>query len=114
MYEAITEEETSGKPSNRYSHLTHARQFNVEPGKTVHIEAYHTANTEGGDFVFAYNAGAGWIDMFTVTKIADDNNTQNYPLTGVSGSIYIRVTDTDHTAGNRDLDTVYVDYIIVN
>ena len=114
-YESITEEETTGKPSTRYSVLSHAWSFNIAANSTVQVEAYRTVSPDGDDFVFSYNAGSGWVEMFTLTKTADDNNTQNYVLPGgVSGSIYVRVDDTDQTPGNRDLDTVYVDYIIVD
>ncbi|MEE9368742.1 MAG: putative Ig domain-containing protein [Pontiella sp.] len=52
--------------------------------------------------------------MVTFTKTADDNATQLYALpSSVSGTVYIRVVDTDSTSGNQGLDTIYVDQMYV-
>jgi hypothetical protein len=50
--------------------------------------------------------------MFTVDN---DNTDANYyhSLTGTSGTVYVRVTDTDQSQGNRNLDTVFVDYMVI-
>jgi hypothetical protein len=52
--------------------------------------------------------------MLTVTKISDDDTYQTYSLPGsVSGTVYIRVEDTDSTRGNGAADTVYVDHMFI-
>ena len=52
--------------------------------------------------------------MLTVTKTADDNTPQSCPLPDeTSGIIYVRVIDTDRSAGNTSLDTVYIDNMYV-
>jgi len=44
----------------------------------------------------------------------DPGNLQSAALPeGVNGTIYIKVEDTDHTAGNRSLDTVFVDHLYI-
>ena len=52
--------------------------------------------------------------MLTVTKTAYDGLYQSFALpSSLSGTIYIRVKDTDQTQGNRDLDTIHVDHLFV-
>ena len=61
------------------------------------VEAFHDANSEGDDFVFSCSTdGINFTDLITVTKTSDDNTAQIAPLpAGVSGTVYIRVRDTD-------------------
>ena len=55
-YEAIQEETTTGKPSNRVSRLEHKWTFDVSGTSPVfYVEACHTANSEGDDFLFSYS-----------------------------------------------------------
>jgi hypothetical protein len=52
--------------------------------------------------------------MVTVTKTSDDDATQSYEMpASTSGTVYIRVKDTDQSQGNKTLDTVYVDYMYI-
>ena len=115
--EAIRETETGGKPSNRTTLLEHTWTFNVTGGDTVtfFVEAWHTANSEGDDFLFAYSTdGTNFTDMLAVTKTADDDAAQSYEFpAGTSGTVTIRVTDTDQTPGNRTRDTLYVDEMYI-
>jgi len=117
IYEAIEEKESGGKPDRRYSYLQHKWTFNITGGNivTFYVEAYHTSNSEGDDFVFAYSIDdLTYTDMLTVTKTSDDNAYQTYALPGsLSGTVYIRVKDTDQTRGNRTLDTIYVDHMYI-
>jgi hypothetical protein len=116
-YEAISEVQSGGKPANRYSLLEHKWTINVTGGNSVtfYVEAYKTANSEGDDFVFAYSTDdANYTDMVTVSKTADDNAAQSFTLPNtLSGTVYIRVQDTDSTAGNLNLDTVYIDEMYI-
>ena len=115
--EALRETETGGKPSNRTTLLEHTWTFNVTGGDTVtfFVEAWHTANSEGDDFLFAYSTdGTNFTSMLTVTKTADDDAAQSYVLpAGISGTVTIRVTDTDQTPGHRTRDTLYVDQMFI-
>ncbi|UCE99380.1 MAG: DUF362 domain-containing protein [Planctomycetota bacterium] len=112
-YESIEEVESPGGPSTRYSYLEHKWTVDVTGGVTVtfHVEAYHSANSEGDDFVFAYSTDdQTYTDMVTVTKTSDDDIVQSYEMPNdISGIVYIRVKDTDQTKGNLVLDTVYID-----
>jgi len=117
VYEAITEIKSGGNPANQYSYLEHKWTINVIGNEiiTFYVEAYHTANTEGDDFIFAYSTdNSNYTDMVTVTKTSDDNTYQSYVLpSNTSGTVYIRVKDTNRTAGRKVLDTIYVDHIYI-
>jgi len=113
LYESITEVLSSGGPTTKYSYLEHKWTIDVTGGVgvTFNVEAYHTANSEGDDFVFAYSTdNVTYTNMVTVTKTSDDNTAQSYSLpNGINGIVYVRVQDTNRTKGRSVLDTVYID-----
>lgn len=117
-YEGISERESGGKPSKRYSYLEHKWTFDLTGSfNTInfYIEAYHTANSEGDDFVFAYSTNdVSYSDILTATKTVDDDNYQSAELPNtLSGTIYIRVLDSDRSQGNRVFDTIYIDHMYI-
>ncbi|SHK48169.1 Metallo-peptidase family M12 [Rubritalea squalenifaciens DSM 18772] len=116
VYEVLREEKTNGKPSSRVSSLEHTWSFDIGSGGILvelSVEAYHSSNTEGDDFVFAYSTdGINFTDLITVTKTSDDNTAQIAPLpAGVTGTVYVRVRDTDRTVGNGGQDTISIDHL---
>ncbi len=116
-YESITEVESGGKPASRYSHLEHKWTVDVTGGSdvTFYLEAYRSSSSDGDNFVFAYSTDdITYTDMATVTKVADDGSYQTFDLpSDLSGTVYIRVKDTDRTAGNKALDTIYIDHLFI-
>lgn len=110
VYQVLTE---SGDPSA----LEHEWTFNVRVGElvTFYVEAYHTANREGDDFVFAYSTnGTDYIEMGIVIDTVDDDTMVWYALPrGTSGTVTVRVLDTDRTGGNTAADSLYVDEIYI-
>lgn len=117
-YESITEVESGGKPSNRRSFLEHTWTFDLvgnADSVTFNVEAYHTANSEGDDFTFAYSLdGNAYTNMLTVSAVSDTNMVQSFALpSNLSGTLFVRVTDDDQSQGNRSLDTIYVDQMYV-
>ena len=115
--EAITERQSGGKPSKRYSYLEHTWTFDVEAGSAVtfNINAWAPASSEGDTFVFTYSTdGSDYTEMFTISAGTDDDSYQTFPLpAATSGTVYVQVTDTDRSQGNRNLDTVYVDHMFI-
>lgn len=113
VYEVMREDY---KPK-RYSRLDHRWTFDVTGGGTVtfHVEAWHTVNSEGDEFLFAYSTDdIDYTSMLTVTKTSDDNMAQSFELPeGVSGTVYVRVTDTDRTKGNNSWEYLYVDLMFI-
>ncbi len=108
VYETITEVLTGGT-----SQLEQRWTYNVTGGSSVvfNVKGYHTSNSEGDDFIFAYSTnGTTWTNMVTVTKTTDDGNFQTYTMPGgTSGTVYVRVQDADRTNGRNNLDTIYID-----
>jgi hypothetical protein len=113
----LSELHTSGKPSNRLSLLDHIWAFDVQPGAnyTFSVEAYHTPNAEGDHFVFSYSLDDhAYVPMVTVTKTLDDDTPQTFAFPAeVSGEVYVRVQDTDLTPGNRGIDSLFVDAMVI-
>jgi hypothetical protein len=112
--EQITETETNGNPSRRYSFLEHRWSFSVSPGNAAvfFVKAFGSNSSDGDDFEFAYSLNdSDYSQMLTV----DDATIGSYRTfalpTGTSGIVYIRVRDTDRTGGNVVRDTVYVDHM---
>jgi hypothetical protein len=112
----ITEVESGGKPSKRYSYLEHKWFFDVQPGNlvTFYFNAWSDSSSDGDQFMFAYSTDdSEYINMLTVNATYD-NGYQSYPLPpSTSGRVYVRVVDTNRTQGNRSLDTIYVDHIFI-
>ena len=115
--EVLTESLTGGTPSTRKSQLEHTWSLTVAPGgmQTFFVDAWHTANTEGDDFVFEYSLNnLTWIPMVTVTKTADNSVHQTYVFgENVTGPIQVRVRDLDRTEGRSRLDKLSIDEMFV-
>jgi PKD repeat protein len=113
--ESIAEIEYTGHPRKRYSYLEHRWTFNVPSSSTVtfFIEAYRPASPDGDNFVFAYSTdGAAYTDLVTVASATEQVYSAAMPAS-VSGTVYIRVLDTDRSWGNIDLDAIYVDEMYI-
>jgi len=116
--EALTEAvKQAGKPSKRHDELSHIWTFDVTGGNSVvfWVDAWKSASPDGDDFVFSYSSdGASYVDMLVVTKTSDDSFYQSYTLpNSLTGTVYVRVQDTDRSAGNQNLDTLYVDEMYI-
>ncbi|MHC4401862.1 MAG: Calx-beta domain-containing protein, partial [Planctomycetota bacterium] len=116
-YEAVTERLSGGKPQNRYSYLEHKWTIDVTRGAAVtfYLEAYRDSNSEGDDFVFAYSTDdVNYLPIATVTETSDDDVYQTFDLPGsLSGTVFVRLTDTDQTPSNNSPDTIYVDHMFI-
>jgi VCBS repeat-containing protein len=116
IVESITEQESGGKPETRYSYLEHIWNFNITSGNvvTLYLNAWSSGSSDGDSFIFAYSTdGATYTDMFSV-----DSTTDGAPLayvlpSSIQGTVYVRVTDSDHLIGNLTLDTVFVDHLFI-
>jgi len=110
--ESVTERQSGGRPSSRYSYLEHTWTFTVPPGSaTFYLNAWSNQSTDNDSFRFAYSVdNTNFTDMVSVAGGDDATGWYSYILPpGISGTVYVRVTDTDRTAGNLNLDTVSVD-----
>ena len=118
LRQSIREVETTGTPaSQRHSYLEHRWRFEIAGGDAVRfqLEAHHSANTENDDFTFSYStAGAGgpWTDMLTVTRTSDSDIAQSFTMPpDITGTIHVRVIDTNRSPGRRVLDTIFIDHM---
>ncbi len=116
VYEGITEILYTGHPKKRYSYLEHKWAIDVGGGgsaMTFYVEAYRPSNTDGDNFVFSYSPdNVTFTDMVTVASATDQVYSASLPA-GLTGTVYIRVVDSDHSWGNESLDPVYVDEMYI-
>ena len=77
------------------------------------MNAHHDGTED--DFTFSYSRdNSVYTAMVTVAATTDTalGPTFLFPE-DVSGTIYVRVQDTDGTAGNRQLDSLFVDFLVI-
>jgi hypothetical protein len=115
--QAITEVESGGKPSNRHTYLEHRWNFNISAGATVTVyaNAWSGGSSDGDNFRFEYslNNGSSFQTLFTVSATSG-SNLQMATLSGTpSGSVIIRVVDTDRTRAHREANTINVDHLYI-
>jgi N-acetylneuraminic acid mutarotase len=112
--EAITEVlSTGGSPASKFSRLEQRWTISVGAGtvKQLHVEGFESSSTDGDDFRFEYSTDGTTFTPVTLTlPLADDNVDRIAALPGsLTGTVTIRVVDTDRTAGHQTLDTVTID-----
>jgi subtilisin family serine protease len=107
-----------GPKPKRHDELVHTWSFSVPDGAsdvTLHVEAHHSFTLDYDDFTFSYSTdGVSFAEILTVTKTDDDDQSQTAPLpAGVSGTVWIRVADTDRSKGNTRINRLYVDLLLL-
>ena len=114
-YEILTEEQQGGNQARSRSLLDHTWTLDVAVGAhyVFKVDAYHTGTED--NFVFSYSRdNSVFTPMVIVNKTVDDDLEQAYVfLEDVSGTVYVRVQDTDNTRGNWQLDSLLVDSIVI-
>jgi len=111
IYETITEIEYTGHPRKRYSYLEHKWNFDVTSGSTItfYLEAYRTANSDGDNFVFEYSTDdVTYLSLVTVASATEQVYSTTIP-NSTSGTVYVRVTDSNRAWDMNSLDPVYID-----
>jgi VCBS repeat-containing protein len=110
VYESLTE-----GPIGPKSGLEHTWTIELTaPGQlTFGVEAYLSGG--GESYVFQYSDdGSNWTDMLSVTKTADDDTPQTSAITeSYTGTLYVRVVDTDRSPKETSLDTLFVDELYI-
>ena len=119
VYHSITETQTGGLKDTRISYLEYKWLVDVGSGNTsltFYLQAYKTdVAGENDNFVFAYSTNdVDYTDMVTVTNLVDTDTYLTYTLPGsLTGTVYVRVKDTDQTPSFRQRDTVYIDHLYI-
>jgi len=115
--ERITEARTGGPPSGRVTYLEHRWTFNVAAGSNIsfHLRAWKSTSSDNDDFEFAWSDdGVNYQPMLTVTATSDPGSYSTFTLPSTtSGTVYVRVQDTDRTPGSNDKDTIDVDHMFI-
>jgi PKD repeat protein len=113
--QSIREIESGGRPQTRYSYLEHKWTFNIPSSTslTFYVEGYRSSNSEGDNFTFSYSTNnSTFTNLVTVNSTTEQVYSASIP-NSVSGTVYIRVVDTDRTSGNRSLDYIYIDHMYI-
>jgi len=115
VYQSLRERESGGKPANRTSRGEHRWQFSLPAGSglSFHANAYRTDSSDGDVWrVEVSQDQQSWQTMFSVTKTGPTEVYQTAQLpAAIVGTVYVRVIDSNRSAGNRSLDTVFVDHM---
>lgn len=107
---------TGGAPESRFSFLDHRWTFSVAPGTRIelHVEGSRTNSTDGDTFRFSWSTnGTNFFPLTTADLPLSDNDSEvqaTLPAT-LSGTVTIRVIDSNRTPGTQFLDTVSTDEI---
>lgn len=114
--QSITETETGGKPSSRYSYLEHKWIFSLPAANSVTFfaNAWSNGSTDQDSFIFSYSTDdVNYVNMFSVSNTSDAGFLSYVMPASTQGTVYIRVIDSNRTGGNRNLDSVFVDQLYV-
>jgi hypothetical protein len=113
--ERIAETESGGKKSRRHSRMQHRWQFNIGSGNSAVLvaNAWKSGSVED-NFSFEYSTdGSSYNPLFIVSSMDSANQQMAMLAGGVSGTVYVRATDTDRTAGNRNVEQLHVDHLYI-
>jgi len=114
--QSITEQQSGGNPRKRRSSLTHTWNFNITAGNTTTLSAnaWSGGSSDGDSFQFQWSAdGSSFTNAFVVSSQLTNNQQVAALPNNLSGTVYVRVIDTDNSQGNSTTDTVYVDYLVI-
>jgi hypothetical protein len=117
-YEAITEVLVGG-----VSQLEHRWSFNVPSGASsleLHVESYYSpSSAEMLRFDYSDNGGATWVPLASAGGgsgfILSSDNNSDYPFAFpvTSGTVLLRLIDTDRTTSSPGLDTLSIDQLFL-
>ena len=111
-YQQITE-----RTANNRNSLEHEWQIAGVPStgtRTLYLQAHRTVSADNDTFPFQVRSGNQWVAAVTVTKTVDDNIYQTFVLpAGVSGTVRVRVVDSDNRRNVGGNDSVFVDHLFV-
>ena len=113
-WQVLREQHNGGKPASRVSSLDHRWTFELGSGvaQNLVIEGYRPANDEGDDFQFSISVNGG--PFGSVLHTIDDASAQTVTIplpVDVTGTVVVRVVDTNRTMGFSDLDELHLDQV---
>jgi len=111
---SVTERESGGRKRSRYSYLSHTWVITAPGGDsvTLYLGGYRSVSSDGDGMALSYSIDGGTFAALPINLGTNDADYL-YALPASGGTVRVRVSDTDQTAGNRSLDTVYIDQLFV-
>lgn len=116
VVQTITEVQSNGNPRNRRNSLSHRWTFNVVAGTsmTLSANAWSSGSSDNDNFQFQWSTdGSTYTDAFLVSSTSGSNLQSAALPAAHSGTIYVRVIDTDDTRGASALDSASIDYLAI-
>jgi PKD repeat protein len=110
--QVITETLSDNHPRKKTSWLEHAWRFDVAAGSSVDFKLRASGGSGDGDtFAFAWSTDqATWNALVTVSSSTMQDYTVAMP-SNTSGTVYVRVIDTNRVWDATVLDAVTVDFL---
>jgi PKD repeat protein len=114
VLQTIRERESGGRKNSRYSYLEHRWYFNVPAGDSamLYVSGFRDSSADGDDMGFSYQLGNGAETALPIA-LGTESSTQLAALPATGGELTLIVRDTDRSAGNLDLDAVFIDQLYV-
>jgi PKD repeat protein len=115
IYEVLTEVLNTNHPKKTYSYLEHKWRFQVASGASVElrVEAFRPDSEDGDDFTFEYSTDdVDYTPLLTVAGAVEQEYLSLLPA-NTSGTVYIRVVDTMRAWRTNSLDSVHIDYMVI-
>lgn len=82
--------------------------------RTLRIQAYRTVSADNDTFIIQVLSGSTFVNAITVSKTSDDNVYQTYVLPStVSGTVTVRVIDSDDRLNVTGNDSLFVDHLCI-
>lgn len=117
LAQVIRERSSSGKKHERYSYLEHVWRIELPERSSLvlHARAWSQASSDDEHFVLDISFdGETYVELLELTAREEGSGLQSIPLpAGSSGTLHVRVRDSDQTPGRRVLDKLYVDHLFV-
>jgi M6 family metalloprotease-like protein len=117
--QTLSERESGGRKSRRHSFLEHQWRFsNVRGGLLITLvaNAWAPANGDSDDFDLqtSDDGGQSWTTVLRVANGSSPGTVSTGALPGSNpGTIYVRAVDSDRSQGNRSLDSLHIDQLIL-
>lgn len=109
--QTINEVESGGKPSSRHDLAEHRWSIPASQGnQTLTVVATVSANDEGF-WVEWSNDGSTWMPLAPIA--AGGSLNQMYEIGMPTGTVWVRVIDSDRSSANRVPGSISVDHLVV-
>jgi hypothetical protein len=112
MYQTITER--TKRKRNSLQHEWRIANVPSSGTRTLRVQAHRTVSPDNDTFIMKVRVGGSWQTAITVTKTIDDNVYQEWVLpSGASGTVRIRVRDSNNSRNASGRDVLTVDHIVI-